>query len=148
MSVQIDSRGPRFVATITAIVLLVVLLLALNSYTNAALILYSVVFIVFAYAAIRGAQHHPLGLLFARVIRPRLRRTGQPEDSAPPTFAQGVGAVISGLGIALSLIGLPLALEISAALAFVAAFLNGVFGYCLGCQMYLLLRRAGLIKTA
>ncbi len=42
--------------------------------------------------------------------------------------------------------GLPLALPIAAALAFVAAFLNSVFGYCLGCQLYLLLVRARVIR--
>jgi hypothetical protein len=36
--------------------------------------------------------------------------------------------------------------EKAAAAAFVAAFLNSVFGYCIGCQMYLLLVRAGLVR--
>ena len=35
---------------------------------------------------------------------------------------------------------------IAAAAAFVAAFLNSVFAYCLGCQIYLLLARAGIIR--
>jgi hypothetical protein len=38
------------------------------------------------------------------------------------------------------------ALELAGAAAFVAAFLNSVFGYCLGCQLYLLLVRAGLVR--
>ncbi len=41
---------------------------------------------------------------------------------------------------------MPAALPIAAALAFVAAFLNAAFGYCLGCQIYLLLVRAGVIR--
>ena len=44
----------------------------------------------------------------------------------------------------ITLAGLPIA----AALAFVAAFLNAVFGLCLGCQLYLLLQRAGIVGRA
>lgn len=39
-------------------------------------------------------------------------------------------------------LGTPAAVEIGAALALVAAFLNATFGLCLGCELYLLLRRA------
>ncbi|MES1212545.1 MAG: DUF4395 family protein, partial [Leifsonia sp.] len=67
------------------------------------------------------------------------------EDPVPPTFAQGVGLVISAIGVILTLIGLTPALPIAAALAFIAAFLNSVFGYCLGCQIYLLLVRARVL---
>ena len=45
----------------------------------------------------------------------------------------------------LHLLGVPWALPIAAALAFVAAFLNAAFGLCLGCQLYLLLQRVGLV---
>ena len=43
-----------------------------------------------------------------------------------------------------------MALPIAAAAAFMAAFLNAVFGLCLGCELYLVLQRFGLIgrKTA
>ena len=46
----------------------------------------------------------------------------------------------------LHLLGVPYALVVAAAAAFVAAFLNSVFGYCLGCQIYLLLARIGVIR--
>jgi len=47
----------------------------------------------------------------------------------------------------LHLAGVPFGLVIFAAFAFVAAFLNSVFDYCFGCQIYLLLLRSGLIKS-
>ena len=50
-----------------------------------------------------------------------------------------------GIGLVLHLAGIPLALPIAAGAAFVAAFLNAVFGLCLGCQLYLLLQRFGLV---
>ncbi len=67
------------------------------------------------------------------------------EDPAPPTFAQGVGFAITLVGLALHLLNVPYALVVAAAAAFVAAFLNSVFGLCLGCQLYVLLVRAGLL---
>jgi hypothetical protein len=84
-------------------------------------------------------------VFFKRAIRPRLNPPAEFEDPTPPTFAQGIGLVISVAGLVLSLIpGLGLALPVAAALAFVAAFLNSVFGYCIGCQVYLLLVRLGI----
>lgn len=154
---QVDPRGPRFGASITAVLLavnffLVLLIPASLTFQERLLqpgfILLLLLFALFVFGAVRGVQHHPYGVLFARVIRPRLSQPAELEDAAAPTFAQGVGAVVTGLGIALYLAGLTLALPIAVAAAFVAAFLNAVFGYCLGCEMYLLLRRAGVIKSA
>jgi hypothetical protein len=39
-------------------------------------------------------------------------------------------------------------LVIAASIAFVAAFLNAVFGLCLGCEMYALLVRGKIIRPA
>lgn len=39
----------------------------------------------------------------------------------------------------------PLADRVFTAAAFVAAFLNAVFGVCLGCMLYLLLQRLGVV---
>lgn len=49
-----------------------------------------------------------------------------------------------GLGLLLHLAGVPWALPIATAAAFLAAFLNAAFAFCLGCQLYLLLQRVGL----
>ena len=49
------------------------------------------------------------------------------------------------IGLALHLAAVPYALIIFAGMAFIAAFLNSVFDYCLGCQLYVLLVRAGLV---
>jgi hypothetical protein len=55
---------------------------------------------------------------------------------------------VTSLGIVFHLLGVPFALPIAAALAFVAAFLNAAFAYCLGCEIWLLLQRAGLVGRA
>lgn len=143
---QVDPRGPRFGAAITAVLLVIDLLLGLTGARTAALVLLAAIALIFAWGAFAGVQRHPYALFFKAIIRPRLSPPSELEDAAPPTFAQGVGLVITGLGVVLALLGVPFVEILAPALAFVAAFLNSVFGYCLGCQIYLLLVRAGLIK--
>lgn len=137
----VDPRGPRFGAGITAILLLAVIGLAVGGVPRVALALFAAIAALFAWGAFAGVARHPYGLLFRTFVRPRLGPPSELEDPAPPTFAQGVGFAITAIGVTLALLGLPLAVPIAAGAAFVAAFLNSVFGYCLGCQIYLLLTR-------
>ena len=150
----IDPRGPRFGAGITAVLLLVVIALGLLGGTPAALadrvaqpafLLFAAITLLFAWGAFAGIRRHPYGVLFRAVVRPRLAPPAETEDPAPPTFAQGVGFAVSLVGVVLHLAGVPYGLVGAAAAAFVAAFLNSVFAYCLGCQIYLLLARAGVV---
>jgi len=147
-SAGIDPRGPRFGAGITAVLLLVVIGLSLGGLVVPALIIFAAQTLLFAWGAFAGIQRHPYGLLFKRLVRPRLKPPAELEDPVPPTFAQGVGFFITAIGVILTLLGLTLALPIAAALAFIAAFLNSVFGYCLGCQIYLLLVRARVLRRS
>ncbi|MDQ0645247.1 DUF4395 domain-containing protein [Microbacterium murale] len=91
----------------------------------------------------------PWGVLFRRIIRPRLAPPAALEDPRPPRFAQGVGLFVVTIGLVLHLLGVPWALPVAAGAAFIAAFLNAAFNFCLGCQIYLLLQRAGVVgRTA
>lgn len=141
----IDPRGPRFSAGITAVVLLVVIALALLGARAAAVVLFALITALFAWGAFAGVARHPYGFLFRTLVRPRLAPPQELEDPVPPTFAQGVGFAITLAGLILHFVGVPYAIVIAGSLAFVAAFLNSVFGYCLGCQIYLLLARAGIL---
>lgn len=87
----------------------------------------------------------PWGVLFRTVVQPRLRPTAELEDPRPPRFSQGVGLFVASVGVVLHLLGVPWALPIAAAAAFIAAFLNAAFAFCLGCQLYLLLQRVGIV---
>ena len=136
--VGIDPRGPRFGAAITALLLVAVLLLAPAA---AARIVMAVVVLLFLIGVTAGAQGSVQGRVFRSLIGPRLAPPPELEDPRPPRFAQLVGLVITAIGLVLDLAGVPYALAISAGFVLVAAFLNAAFGFCLGCQMYPLIRR-------
>lgn len=141
-SARVDPRGPRFAAALTAALLLADLVLALGPAPAAGTALLAVLALLFLWGAVAGVRRHPFGLLFVKAVRPRLAPPAELEDERPPTFAQGVGALITLLGLVLGLLGVAWAVPVAAGLAFVAAFLNAAFGLCLGCQLYLLLARA------
>lgn len=144
----IDPRGPRFSAAITAALLLVDVVLGLAGAELAAWLLLAALALLFAWGAFAGVARHPFGVLYRRLVRPRLAPPAELEDPRPPTFAQGVGLLVAGTGVVLGSLGLPLAVPIAAAAAFLAAFLNAAFAFCLGCQLYLLLIRARVIRPA
>ncbi|HEY0215927.1 MAG TPA: DUF4395 domain-containing protein [Cellulomonas sp.] len=130
----IDPRGPRVGAGITAVLLVVVLLLP----SAAATVGLTVVAVLFAVGAVRGAQGSVQGWLYRTLVRPRLAPPTEREDPRPPRFAQQVGLVITGAGAVLGIAGVAVAVAVAAGLALVAAVLNAVFGLCLGCELYLL----------
>lgn len=133
----IDPRGPRFGACISALLLAVTVVAGPSPLGTALLASAALLFLV---GAARGPEHSVQGWMFRRWVRPRLRPPNRTEDPAPPRFAQVVGLVVTTLGLALSVV-VPSAVMVAAAVALVAAFLNAGFGFCLGCEMYLLLRR-------
>jgi hypothetical protein len=131
---DIDPRGPRVGALITLVVFAAVLI------TGSVWLLVAQA-IVFAAGAILGLQRSPYGLAYRWLIRPRLGPPAELEAAMPPRFAQAIGLLISviaviGYGTGVTAVGMA-----AAALGLVAAFLNGVFGLCLGCELYLLIRR-------
>ena len=130
----IDVRGPRFSATLTVIVLAIAL-----ATQNVWVLVFQAV--VFAIGAIRGPQFTPYAFIFKRAVKPRLRGEVVTEDSRPPQFAQSVGFVFALVGLLGAAIGSVPLFSIAVGFALAAAFLNSVFNYCLGCEMYLLVLR-------
>ncbi|SCX46175.1 protein of unknown function [Klenkia marina] len=132
---QVDVRGPRFGAWITTVVLAVVLL------TGSGWLL-AVQAVVFAVGAFAGLRYAPYGVLFRVLVAPRLGPATEREDEAPPRFAQLVGFGLALVGTLGYLAGAPLVGAVATGLALVAALLNAAAGFCLGCELYLLARRA------
>jgi disulfide bond formation protein DsbB len=136
---QIDPRGARFAATLTAVVLAVALLVAPSAPTVGLLVVQAV---VFGIGAASGVQRTPYAWVFRPLVRPRLGAPGELEDAAPPRFAQSVGLAFALVALAGYLTGADLLGAVATGLALAAAFLNAAFGFCLGCEVYLLVRRA------
>jgi uncharacterized membrane protein YjdF len=136
---RVDPRGPRVAATLTTVVLAVALVAAPSPLTT---VLVAAQAVTFALGAVYGVQRTPYAWLFRTVVRPRLGAPRELEDAAPPRFAQAVGLVFAAVALAGYLSGLDLLGSVAAGLALAAAFLNAAFGLCLGCEVYLLLRRA------
>ena len=134
----IDPRGPRAGAGMTALLLAVTILLWTST---AALALLAVVAASFLLGTVRGAQGTWQAWVYRVLILPAIGPTAEREDPRPPRFAQAVGLVITGAGVVLGLLGVMAAVPVAAALALAAALLNAAFGLCLGCELYLLLRR-------
>jgi hypothetical protein len=131
---EIDPRGPRFGAGITVVILAIVLI------TQSGWLLAAQA-IVFAIGAIAGLRYAPYGLLYRRLVRPRLGPPAHTEAEAPPRFAQAVGAVIAVAGVIGFAVGSAVVGTVFTALALVAALLNAAFDLCLGCQAYLFIHR-------
>ena len=102
--------------------------------------------VMFTFGSVLGPARHPYSYLYKFTLRKFLKAPAYLEPATPVHFAQVIGLVITGLGLTLGLFGVPYALPIAAAAAFMAAFVNAVFAYCIGCQMYLGLKRLGAIR--
>ncbi|EID09191.1 hypothetical protein MXEN_21175 [Mycobacterium xenopi RIVM700367] len=136
----VDVRGPRFVAWVTTAVLVVTLVVSGYS-TLAAAVVLALQAVVFAVGALRGPRQHPYGIVYAKVVAPRLGPVTAREPVPPLKFAQLVGLVFAVVGV-VGFAGGALLLGLAAtAFALAASFLNAAFGICLGCQLYPLAAR-------
>jgi hypothetical protein len=132
---MIDARGPRFGALITTLVLAAVLI-------TESVWLLGFQTIVFLIGATLGPKKSPYGWIYKTFIQKNLKSPLVTEDSKPPQFAQAVGSIFAIVALA----GLTLQIDwlflTATAMALIAAILNAFFNFCLGCQMYLLFKRA------
>ena len=95
-----------------------------------------------------GPTLSPLGLLVTRVITPRLGVAARPVPGPPKRFAQGMGLAFSTTAAVLAL-GLGQRAPAYAVLGLLigAATLESVFAFCLGCKVFALLMRIGVIPA-
>jgi hypothetical protein len=141
VTMEIDPRGPRFGAVITVVVLAVVLITG-NAWLLGAQVA------VFAVGALAGLRYAPYGIVYRRLIRPRLGPPAHTEAEAPPRFAQGVGMVFAAAGVICYATGVTTGGLVFTALALIAAFLNAAFDICLGCQVYLFIQRNQRVRPS
>ncbi len=137
---QLDVRAPRFAATVTTVVLIAVLITGSGwlALAQAA---------VFAVGA-TNIRLAPYGLIFRKLLARRLGPPTAFEPAEPVRFAQGVGFGFAAVAAVAYLSGAPLIGVVAAGAALAAAFLNAAFGLCLGCEAYLMIRRATASVTS
>ncbi|ATE57666.1 DUF4395 domain-containing protein [Actinosynnema pretiosum] len=131
--VPVDPRGARFSAWFTSAVLVLVLLTGSWRLLAAQTAL-------FAMCAFVSLRLNPWGHVYRRVLQPRLPEAER-EDAAPLRFAQGVGfafALVGTIGYAAGWTALGV---VATSAALTAALLNAALGLCLGCELFLLVRR-------
>ena len=132
--VLIDARGPRYSAGITTTVLALALITESNY-------LIGFQFAVFLSAVLFGLRRSLYGFIYRNLIQPRFSGPIPSESEAAPRFAQLIGALFAFVALLGGVTGNTAVFLIATSFALAAAFLNAAFGFCLGCQIYLILVR-------
>ena len=131
----IDARGPRYTAAITTLVLSAALVTESN-------LIIGFQFAVFLSAVLFGLRRSIYGFIYRNLIQPRLSGPVPSENEAAPRFAQLIGALFAVTALLGGVSGNSAVFLVATSFALVAAFLNAAFGFCLGCQFYLLILRS------
>jgi hypothetical protein len=96
-----------------------------------------------------GPKLSPLGQLVTRVVTPRRNLPPKLVAGPPKRFAQGIGAVVSVTAAVLTLgFGLHTEAYLVMGALIVAAGLESIFAYCLGCKLFSALMRVGVIPDS
>jgi hypothetical protein len=137
----VNEKAARVVAGVVMVVALVTL--ATSAYWLLVPLAYG-----FWARVLTGPTLSPLGQFATRVAAPQL---GTPKyvPGPPKRFAQGMGAAITTTAAVLALgFGATTAADLLLAALVVAAGLESILAFCLGCQIFALLMRAGLVPDA
>ena len=102
----------------------------------------------FVARVLTGPTLSPLGQLVTRVVTPRLHVAPRYVAGPPKRFAQGIGATLSVSAAVLVFgFGQGIPADVLLGLVIVAATLESVFAICLGCKIFAVLMRAGLVPA-
>ena len=102
----------------------------------------------FVARVLTGPTLSPLGQLATRVVAPALPQHAKLVPGPPKRFAQGIGVAFTVTASVLWLAGAPGAARVVVALLLGAAFLEAALGFCLGCTIFGLLMRLGVIPQS
>jgi len=102
----------------------------------------------FVARVLSGPRFSPLGLLVTKVVTPRLAVAPKPVPGPPKRFAQGMGAAFS-LTAAVLAFGFDAALAARVVIVLLAgaAFLEAAFALCLGCRIFAVLMKLGVVPS-
>lgn len=137
----VNEKAARVVAGVVLITVLVIL--ATGAYWLLIPLAYG-----FWARVLTGPTLSPLGWTAQNLIAPRLGEK-KPVAGPPKRFAQGMGAVMATLALILWLVvGSHTATDIVLGLFAIAAGLESIFAYCLGCKVFGVLMRAGVVPES
>lgn len=94
-----------------------------------------------------GPKLSPLGALAAKVIAPKLG-PAKLVPGPPKRFAQGIGAFVTVTASIAFFTGNPTIAWVALGILLVAASLEAIAGFCLGCAIFGFLQRKGLIPAS
>ncbi|HEX3707169.1 MAG TPA: DUF4395 domain-containing protein [Mycobacteriales bacterium] len=139
----VNEKAARTVAGVVLAVTVVTLVLSVTA-GHAWLWITAALAYGFVARVLTGPTLSPLGRFAMTVVAPRL---GEPRPVAgpPKRFAQGVGAAFTLSAVVLLALGHPLGTQILLGFMVIAAGLESIFAYCLGCKAFAGLMRFGLI---
>lgn len=136
----VNEKAARTVAGVVLVVAIVTL--ATGAYWLLAVMAYG-----FVARVLTGPTLSPLGRLATEVVAPRLG-AARYVPGPPKRFAQAIGAAITTSGAILALgFGLHTAADVILAVLILAAGLESILAFCVGCQVFGLLMRLGLIPA-
>ena len=92
-----------------------------------------------------GPRYSLFGRLSVHVLVPLLGRTPRLTAGPPKRFAQAIGLAVSATALGFTLAGWTAAATATLAVLVAAATLESVFGFCLGCRIFSVLMRWGVI---
>ncbi|QYG95562.1 DUF4395 domain-containing protein [Iamia sp. SCSIO 61187] len=103
----------------------------------------------FVARVLTGPTLSPWGRLVTRVLRPRLPVEPRLTAGPPKRFAQGIGAALTVTAVAVLVVtGASVVPRLLVGAVTVAATLESVLGFCLGCRAFAGLMRLGLVPEA
>jgi hypothetical protein len=138
---RVNENAARLVAA--GVVVLVVVYLLTGSWAALAFLTYG-----FVVRVIAGPTLSPWAQVVNRLLVPWLSIRAKPVPGPPKRFAQGIGAVLSiGAVVALAA-GFDALAAGLVALIGVAATLESVVGFCVGCWMFARLMDMGLVPES
>ena len=135
----VNETSARLVAA--GVVVLGVLTIALDQRWLIVVLAYG-----FVARVVAGPTFSPLAQLVTRVVTPRLRVPAKYVPGPPKRFAQGIGATFSVAAVVAQFgFGETALAYVFVCFIVVAATLESVFAYCVGCRVFALLMRTGVI---
>ena len=142
-----NPRFPRVVDDVSVrLIAGVVLVLAIAALALDQWWIYAVLAVDFTLRVAFGPKASPVGQAVQRFVRPRVKAAKRPTAGPPKRFAAGIGAALTTVAAVLWVLGVaaPAVVTIGAVMIVFPA-LEAILGICVGCKVFAVLMKLGLV---